>query len=117
MDDDVVKLLIPYLAHELKGIPVKTEVPETRPEVLVTVNPSGGTKTLFVQQPRVVVDAWAQSDYEASKLIDRVTDALLRAYEHIHIIVRVEIDSIYRSDVDNSHRWSATVNILANRLN
>lgn len=116
MDDDVVKLLIPYLAHELKGIPVKTEVPEKRPETLVTVNAAGGTKTLFVQQPRIVLDAWARSDYDAAKLINRVTDAMLEAPEHIHIVVQVTINSVYRSDIDDSHRWSASVDILANRL-
>ena len=116
MTDDVIELLIPYLKRKLKPVQVATEVPEDRPDVLVTVNRSGGPQDRLTQTQRVVVDAWERSDYAASALINKAVDAILWSKDEILLIVSAEIDSVYRSDVDGAHRWSATVDIFANRL-
>lgn len=107
--------LIAHLADVL-DVPVASEVPESRPARMVCLSRTGGGRTRFVETPRFTVDAWGTSDLDAADLLDVACDALVWAPDSIDELVRVGVSSSYRSDVDGAHRWSATIEVLANLI-
>lgn len=112
---DLLAELVAYLDGKLDDIKVATEVPDKRPDVLVTLNRAGGELGRFTENQRFTVDAWHTSDIQAAWLIQTASDYLIDAPLELMNVVSVATDSIYRSDVDDTHRWSATVEVFANR--
>ena len=70
-------LLIAYLKRKFPGMRVSSRVPEARPKKFVTVERTGGQRTHLWDAPMFAVQAWAQSEAEASALADEVADAIL----------------------------------------
>ena len=112
---DLLAELVAYLDSKLDDIKVATEVPDKRPDVLVILNRAGGELGRFTENQRFTVDAWHTSDIQAAWLIQTASDYLIDAPLELVNVVSVVTDSIYRSDVDDAHRWSATVEVFANR--
>ncbi len=69
--------LIAYLKRKFQGVRVSTRVPASRPSKFVTVERTGGQRTHLWDSPMFAVQAWAQSEAEASALADEVADAIL----------------------------------------
>ena len=112
---DLLAELVAYLDSKLADIKVATEVPDKRPDVLVTLNRAGGELGRFTENQRFTIDAWHTSDIQAAWLIQTASDYLIDAPLELMNVVSVATDAIYRSDVDDAHRWSATVEVFANR--
>jgi len=73
---DVLSLLVTYLSEET-GVPVRTEVPEERPDVFVSVFRDGGVRSdIRFDRPRVTIWAWAKSETEAYSLVNAIRNAM-----------------------------------------
>ncbi|HCG61417.1 MAG TPA: hypothetical protein DEV22_03245 [Collinsella sp.] len=109
----VMAEVIAYLKNNM-DVRVASEVPASRPAQMVTVERTGGTGSALLDEPRVDVDTWANSDAEALSLSDEVTELMYRLPDASDTVSEVTRTSQYRSDVDGSHRWTATFNITRN---
>nr|DAI30760.1 MAG TPA: tail completion protein [Caudoviricetes sp.] len=69
--------LIAYLKRKFPGVKVSNRVPMDRPSRFVTVERTGGNRTHLWDSPVFAVQAWAQTEVEASALADEVADAIL----------------------------------------
>ena len=114
MGNDILAELIDYL-DSVMAVDVSSEVPATRPARFVTVNPVGGAMDKFTANLLYTVQAYGLSDLDASGLLESALSVLFDAPDHIDAVCRVEATSTYRSDYEDSHRWAATVQVLANR--
>lgn len=115
MDNDILAALIAYLGPYL-DVQVSSEVPADRPARMVAIGPTGGNLDRFTAQLMYTVDAYAESDLGASQLLNAALERIVWAHESIDAVCRVSVQTTYRSDTDDGiHRWTATVQIVANR--
>lgn len=60
-----------------EGVTAFGDVPATRPTAFVTVERTGGERTLFLDRGTYALQCWAQSRAQAATLADEVSSALL----------------------------------------
>lgn len=78
---NVEAAIVAWLAERL-DCPVCVQVPADRPARFVTVQRTGGSMTVGIDNPVIAVDAWGETAHEASELALRVRDLMLyRAVE------------------------------------
>lgn len=110
---DIVAEIITYLGTKT-STRVAAEVPANKPSNLVTVCRVGGNGTQFLDSPRIDIDAWSDSDYNASTLLDEMVGYMYDLPGVSDLISDVEKSSQYRSDLDGWHRWTASFNVTRN---
>lgn len=106
--------IIAYLAANLGGVRVSSEVPANMPSQLVTVARVGGEGSMMVDMPRVDVDAWSTSDASARALSDEAVRLMFALPGSSQLVSNVSKMGQYRSDVDGRHRWTSTFSIVRN---
>ncbi|TMS00189.1 hypothetical protein [Nonomuraea basaltis] len=72
---DAEDLLIDYL-QPIVGVPVRTRVPRTRPDVWLHVRRSGGVDDVVRDRPRLDVFAWAPDDGATRDLLTTARSAI-----------------------------------------
>lgn len=75
------------------GAPAYAEVPDPRPERFLLVERTGGICQVGIDFPTVVVQAWADTPYEASELALSVRDAMLLRAAEIPQVRHVDVGS------------------------
>lgn len=69
--------IIGYLSGRLPGVAVRGDVPNPRPDRLVTVERTGGSAdSIVLDRPQISIMCWAPSRPAASELALEVDDAL-----------------------------------------
>lgn len=75
---NIEKVIIAYLAPLIPDVRVSGDVPNPRPEKLVTVERTGGEAANIVcDYPRLAIQCWASSRAKAAELAYKVDDLLL----------------------------------------
>lgn len=110
---DEIAEIIAYLSARV-NVRVAAEVPANKPQRLITVGRVGGNGSRYLDNPRIDIDAWAGSDYEASSLLNEVIGYMYDLPGTSDLISEVEKNSQYRSDLDGWHRWTASFNVTRN---
>ncbi len=96
---DPVRRVRAYLAAELGGTKVATEVPSEASglSTYVVVNPNGGTESDFLDLPSLLLDCHASTDVHAYDLARQVA-ALMRAMpDRDPFVSHVSTDAPYRN--------------------
>lgn len=92
---DAVAALVAWLPGKC-GVPVSSKVPEERPERFVTVERTGGARSIGSDRPALAVQAWAQTDAEAAQLALGCADALVReCAREIPQVCRCTVEGVY----------------------
>lgn len=92
-------------------MPVDADVPKPRPPSFVTVERTGGQRTGVIDNPRVAIQCWGRTRYDAATLAYEV-DGLLDAFAYEPGIHKVERDSLYNfPDSSGSPRYQITASI------
>ena len=86
--------LIAYLKRKFPGTQVSNRVPQYRPKKFITVERTGGQRTHLWDSPMFAVQAWAQTEAEASALADEVADAIL-AWQLDPNVAYSDVRSVY----------------------
>ena len=110
----VLEEIVNYLKDKY-DVKVSTEVPSTRPKRLITVSRVGGGGNVYLSTPRIDIDAWGLSDVDAYCMLESITEDMLALPGNSSLISNVEKTTMYRSDIDGAHRWTASFEITRNR--
>lgn len=86
--------LIAYLARKFPGTSVSNRVSEDRPQRFITVERTGGQRTHLWDSPMFAVQAWGQTEAEASALADEVAVAILD-WQREAIVAYSDVRSVY----------------------
>lgn len=94
---------LPLAPASLLGVHFSTDVPENRPERLVTFERVGGAADRFTDNPQVAVQAWAGTRWEAEQLCNAVRVDLNMAFRYHPAVTNVEIGSMvnFPDEFDN----------------
>lgn len=85
------------------GFTACAEVPCDMPHALVTVERVGGASDAYVDRPRVAIQAWADTAYEASKLMEDVNAAVRHACEGMPGISSASLQGCSRHPAADGH--------------
>lgn len=93
------------------GAKAYADVPATRPATFVTVERTGGQRTLFLDSGTYAVQAWASTRSKAADLAQRLADLLLTAPARYGRLASTTVVSVYNfPDPDSTQaRYQATV--------
>ena len=111
---DVLAETVSYLSDRL-SMRVRTEAPKTIPKRFVIVRRSGGGGSRFIDNPRLTIHCWDESDAKAGSLCRQVADAMLEAPDYIDNMASISQDTIYQNDLDGRHRWTVSLVAICNR--
>lgn len=90
---DAIETVIDYLGP-LVDEPVRSTVPNPRPDAFYTVTRTGGPRrNLVTDEPQITVESWAQSDAEAQDMAQ-----IARAYLGAAVGAVVNGAQVYRVD-------------------
>ena len=110
---DVIAEIVTYLSRIL-NVPVSSEVPATHPARFVTVGRIGGQDVELLDNPRIDIDTWGMSDFDASSIGESVKVLMFELAHTSALISDVRRATYYRSDVDGYHRYTGTYEIVRN---
>lgn len=112
---NVEQILIDYLIPLLPGVTIAADVPNPRPEKLVTIERTGGgADSIVLDRPALMVQCWAKSRVEASNLAYEV-DALILDIDHADIC-KIDRTGLYNfPDEKGNPRYQITYSAVAYR--
>lgn len=107
---DIEAALVAWLAANT-GHHVSTDVPNPRPETLVSVERTGGGVTdLVMDNPTVAIQCWAPTRAQAAEMACGIRD-MLPSFRYEAGIRRVEVNSIANFPAVDSPRYQVVANI------
>lgn len=97
---DLLERVTGHLRQRLGGVPVSASVPSNRKSLtkFVTVSRAGGTKTRFLDEPRMVADCHATSIADSYALAEVVADLLAQMPDYDPMVSDAGPCSIYRNE-------------------
>ena len=95
---DPIAMTVSILSDALPEVPVQTEVPESRPDRMVTVSLDGGTGDAFIMRPRIGLTCWGRSDMDANGIAVACIEALAGAAEVHPYLSHVALESLARDE-------------------
>lgn len=106
---NIEKEIIQYLSDEMPEIPVYADVPNPRPDTMVSIERTGGVSdSIVIDRPQISIMCWAPSRLEASELAYRV-DKIIRDWDNLHV-VDIERSGLFNfPDADGSPRYQITL--------
>ena len=112
---NIEKFLIDYLRPLLPDVTVASDVPNQRPEKLVTIERTGGgADSIVLDRPLIMVQCWASSRVKACDLAATV-DSLLLDIDAIDLC-SIERTGLYNyPDEHGNQRYRITYQIIAYR--
>lgn len=103
--------VIEFLNSELEECEVFGDVPQTRPEMFVTVELTGGVAQFFKREAQLAIQCWAKTRFDASELALETQDALWSFVDEPQIM-RVEQNHPYNypdEGVSARYQFVATI--------
>lgn len=108
---DVEAIVVEYLSENLT-CSVSSEVPNPRPDYLVTVERTGGPMALGIDRPTIALQAWAPTRFEAQKLGNRVC-ATISDIDELACVSQVTINSFYNFPTEHDEqRYQLIVDLV-----
>lgn len=97
---DSLERVTTYLRTNLAGVTASATTPHDRKshKSLVTVSRAGGTRSRFLDAPRMVIDCHAGSIAESYELAERVSELLVAMPDSDAMVSDVGPCSIYRNE-------------------
>lgn len=111
---DIEAVVIKHLSGKLPYL-VASDVPNPRPDYLVTVERTGGAVKPGIEYPTMAVQCWAPTRAEASTLSQTVESAL-ETLDETNEISQVSINSVYNWPTEkNEQRYQIIINLVSYR--
>lgn len=108
---DIEASVVKFLGERI-DCHVSTEVPNPRPEKLITIERTGGSSYLGLDRPTLAVQCWAKTRSQAASLAYEVRD-LLDDLDELESVSSVSINSLYNFPTDkNEQRYQIVVNVV-----
>lgn len=115
---DVEAMVVMFLATRL-GVPVRTRVPNPRPDRFIRVWRSGGAaQNRVMDVAQVTVTAWSADSVDASELAREAQSALLNDHSNMTLVRSVRETGGLYSDPDlatGTPRYTFTVELRVRR--
>lgn len=111
---DIEATVIRYLSTKV-GYLVASDVPNPRPDYMVTVERTGGPCEYGIDRPTMAIQCWAPTRAEAASLVYEVSDAL-EGITEIEEVVQLSINSTYNWPTEkNEQRYQMVVDLVCYR--
>lgn len=108
---NVEQEIVGYLRDN--GMSAYADVPKPRPPKFVTVERTGGpADSVRIDRPTVAVQAWAQSRYEASELMDQVDGYMRDIAVGTNGIMKCTRNSLYNWPDEDQPRYQAVYDLV-----
>lgn len=112
---NIEKILIDYLMPLLPDVTVSSDVPNPRPEKLVTVERTGGgADSIVLDRPQVMIQCWAKTRLDAYHLAADV-DHLVSEIDNLELCDIVRTGLYNYPDEHGNQRYRITYQIIAYR--
>lgn len=106
---DPVEVVLGFLKPRV-DVPVRAQVPSSRPARFVTVMRAGGpVLNRILEAPLLTIQTWGESIADASDLASAVKNALLNGASEMPLVRSVEVQSVYNDPDPDSEQSRYTV--------